>query len=135
MEKMTMMKQAYWSSANTRDQASGSMYRPEEEEHVWRRGTYDIKYHKVVIDPEFLERAEQDPTRGSIATRHTLLVDGFSSLVTDWDGRRNMGNVHPAYKDDEHDDQERPTFRDHGLSTWNHTEAGETKVFCAGNGQ
>lgn len=43
---------------------------------MWR-GTYDIKYHKVVIDPEFLERAEQDPTRGSIETRHTLLVDGF----------------------------------------------------------
>jgi hypothetical protein len=38
---------------------------------VERGGTYDIKYHKVVIDPEFLERAEQDPTRGSIIANDT----------------------------------------------------------------
>ncbi len=40
-----------------------------------------------------------------------------------------VGDVHPACEDDEHDGQQRPTFVDHGLSTWNHGEAGEMNVF------
>jgi len=45
------------------------------------RGPYNVQCHEVVIDLEVLERAKQNPARGSVGRRYKLSV---ISLITNF---------------------------------------------------
>ncbi len=42
---------------------------------------YNVECHEIVIDLEFLEGAQQDPTRGSVAREY---ISSVVSLILNW---------------------------------------------------